>query len=170
MLRSGGKAAGDGQRACSRARGRLDWPVIDEQRRGAAPIRATNNCMSKWILLVEDDKDIQASLLDLLDMEGYSVRAASDGQEALDLLRDTPQLPGLILLDLMMRGMGGQEFRELQLQDPELATIPVVIMSADGEPSNRIADQGIAGYLRKPADVSEILDAVARHARPATAT
>lgn len=119
--------------------------------------------MNKWILLVEDDKDIQASLSDLLEMEGYSVRAAFDGRQALDLLRSCEHLPSLILLDLMMRGMGGQEFRELQRQDPRLADIAVVIMSADGESSNRVAEEGVAGYLRKPADVAEILDVVARH-------
>lgn len=124
--------------------------------------------MNNWILLVEDDKDIQASLLDLLEMEGYAVRGVYDGRQALDLLQNSQQLPSLILLDLMMRGMGGKEFRERQLQDPRFAQIPVVIMSADGEPTNHIADPGVAGYLRKPADVSDILDTVARHLRPET--
>lgn len=125
--------------------------------------------MNNWILLVEDDKDIQASLLDLLEMEGYAVRAAYDGRQALDLLQDSQNLPSLILLDLMMRGMGGKEFREKQLQDPRFANIPVVIMSADGEPTNHVADPGLSGYLRKPADVSDILETVARHLRPTTA-
>jgi two-component system response regulator MprA len=126
--------------------------------------------MNNWILLVEDDKDIQASLLDLLEMEGYEVRAAFDGRQALDLLQDCQQLPSLILLDLMMQGMGGKEFRALQLQDPRLAQVPVVIMSADGEPASHVADDGVAGYLRKPADVTDILDTIARHLRPTTAT
>lgn len=126
--------------------------------------------MKKWILLVEDDKDIQASLLDLLEMEGYAVEAAYDGQQALDMLRSCEHPPSLILLDLMMRGMGGQEFRELQLRDARLAAIPVVIMSADGQSSERLADEGISGYLRKPADVSDILEMVARHMSHSTAT
>lgn|SRR5690625_345202 len=126
--------------------------------------------MNNWILLVEDDKDIQASLLDLLEMEGYVVRAAYDGRQALDVLHDSEQLPSLILLDLMMHGMDGREFRKLQLQDPRLAQIPVVIMSADGEPANHVADEGLSGYLRKPADVSDILDTIARHLRPAAAS
>lgn len=126
--------------------------------------------MNKWILLIEDDKDIQASLLDLLEMEGYAVKAASDGRQALDLLQDCQQLPSLILLDLLMRGMDGKEFRTLQLQDPRLADIPVVIMSADGEPANHVADEGVTGYLRKPADVADILNVIARHMQPTTAT
>jgi two-component system response regulator MprA len=126
--------------------------------------------MNKWILLVEDDKDIQASLLDLLEMEGYVVRAAFDGRQALELLQNCQQLPSLILLDLVMRGMDGKEFRTRQLQDPRLADIPVVIMSADGEPANHVADEGVTGYLRKPADVTDILDVIARHMRSTTAT
>ena len=126
--------------------------------------------MKNWILLVEDDKDIQASLQDLLEMEGYTVRAASDGRQALDMLRDCQHLPSLILLDLVMRGMGGREFRQLQLQDRRLADIPVVIMSADGEPTGHVEDAGISGYLRKPADVNDILDTVARHMRPPVAS
>lgn len=119
--------------------------------------------MSKWVLLVEDDKDIQASLLDLLQLEGYSARAAFDGQQALDLLREGETLPELILLDLMMRGMSGKEFREAQLADEQLRAIPVVIMSADGRPAEHLESARVDGYLRKPADVDEILAVVARY-------
>lgn len=119
--------------------------------------------MRKWVLLVEDDKDIQESLLDLLELEGFAARGAFDGQQALDLLRECSELPALILLDLMMRGMGGQEFREAQLADPRLAEIPTVIMSADGRPAEQMRLQNAAGYLRKPADVDEILAVVGRY-------
>lgn len=122
--------------------------------------------MNHWILIVEDDKDIQASLLDLLEIEGYSVRGALDGQQALDILRDSESLPSLILLDLVMRGMDGREFRQQQLQDPRLAAIPVVIMSADSAPSSQENDLGISQYLSKPADVADILDVVSQHIRP----
>lgn len=119
--------------------------------------------MNNWVLLVEDDKDIQASLLDLLELEGYAARGAFDGQQALDLLRESPTLPSLILLDLMMRGMSGKEFREAQLQDPRLMGIPVVIMSADGRPADHLVNTRAEGYLRKPADVEEILGVVERY-------
>jgi CheY-like chemotaxis protein len=119
--------------------------------------------MKKWILLVEDDKDIQASLLDLLELEGYAARGAFDGEQALDVLHECEELPSLILLDLMMRGMGGKDFREAQVKDPKLADIPVVIMSADGRPAEHLIKAGVAGYLRKPADVDEILAVVARY-------
>lgn len=121
--------------------------------------------MSTWILVVEDDKDIQASLQDLLEMEGYVVRTALDGQQALDLLNGSQQLPGLILLDLMMQGMGGKEFRRHQLQSERLAGIPVVIMSADGEPNPLSKNTDVASYLRKPADVPDILQTIAQHIR-----
>jgi CheY-like chemotaxis protein len=124
--------------------------------------------MNTWILLVEDDKDIQASLLDLLEMEGYKVRSALDGQQALDMLQECRQLPRLILLDLIMQGMGGREFRQRQLQDPRLAGIPVVIMSADDNPGAHGTDEGISSYLRKPADVADILQVIALHVEQTT--
>lgn len=103
-------------------------------------------------------------------MEGYAVRSALDGQQALDMLQDCRQLPGLILLDLVMQGMGGREFRQRQLQDPRLAGIPVVIMSADANPGAHGTDEGVACYLRKPADVADILRVIARHLEPVTAS
>ena len=66
--------------------------------------------------------------------------------------------PELILLDLSMPGMSGQEFRRAQLDDARLALIPVVVLSADdGDP---IPD--VAGWLRKPVDLHELLAAVSR--------
>lgn len=123
--------------------------------------------MNTWILLVEDDKDIQASLLDLLELEGYKVHGAFDGQQALDILERSEQMPGLILLDLIMDGMDGAEFRRHQLLNPRLATIPVVVMSADDELARLGNDQGICGYLRKPSDISDILQTIKRNIRPA---
>lgn len=118
--------------------------------------------MNKWVLLVEDDKDIQDSLLDLLDMEGYTARGAFDGAQALEVLHSSEGLPSLILLDLMMRGMSGREFLEAQMADPRLRAVPVVIMSADGRPADEALNRQAAGYLRKPADIDEILEVVGR--------
>jgi two-component system phosphate regulon response regulator PhoB len=89
------------------------------------------------ILIVEDDKYILSAFQDLLNDEGYSVSTASNGQEALDILRASDQLPNLILLDWMMPVKDGLEFRREQSADASLAKIPTVMMSADGAIESR---------------------------------
>lgn len=125
--------------------------------------------MNKWLLLVEDDKDIQQSLLDLLELEGYRAKGAFDGGEALEVLREAEQLPELILLDLMMRGMSGHEFLQVQAADTRLKHLPVVVMSADGAPKSELVQTQASGFLRKPADVEDILGLVERYLGPPAA-
>ena len=85
---------------------------------------------AKAVLLVEDDIDVREAVADTLDEAGYRVSPARNGQEALDMLRSGAVQPRVILLDLMMPVMDGWQFREEQLRDPALASIPVVALSA----------------------------------------
>ena len=114
------------------------------------------------ILVVEDDPDIRDALAAVLETEGYDVAKASDGQEALGQLR-TSATPSLILLDLYMPVMNGWAFRAEQLRDPKLASIPVVVVSADSRVANRAADLGAAGWVGKPIDFDRLLALVAIH-------
>jgi len=98
----------------------------------------------------------------VLETEGYDVAKASDGQEALGQLR-TSATPSLILLDLYMPVMNGWAFRAEQLRDPKLASIPVVVVSADSRVANRAADLGAAGWVGKPIDFDRLLALVAIH-------
>lgn len=120
------------------------------------------NLATKRILIVEDDQDILDALVDLLSSEGYSVSTAENGQVALSHLRETETLPSVILLDLMMPIMDGKTFRAEQRMDPRLQSIPVVLMSADGRAESRLQEYGFEHYIRKPADVSTILEMVGR--------
>lgn len=118
------------------------------------------------ILVVEDDFDIRDTLAQILEAEGYVVRGAANGHEALELLRrDRGDLPALILLDLMMPVMNGWQFRAEQLQDPELATIPVVVISADASVHQKAASIDAASFLKKPVQLETLLDTVFRFAR-----
>jgi len=108
------------------------------------------------VLVVEDDFDVRESITDILEHDGYDVRCAGDGREALDLL-DAGPTPALILLDLMMAGMNGFQFRAEQRRRPELAAIPVVILSADRQIENKAHELGADGFLRKPTKMSELL-------------
>lgn len=82
------------------------------------------------VLIVEDEKDIRESLGELLEAEGFVVALAENGQIALESLSEAAPLPDVILIDLMMPHMDGEQFRREQLANERLARIPIVIMSA----------------------------------------
>lgn len=122
-----------------------------------------NSATPKQILVVEDDESIRSSLQSLLEMEGYSVQSASNGAEALKILENSGK-PDLILLDLMMPVMDGFEFREKMDRLPEMARVPVVVMSADGNISTKKARVKAVDYLKKPVDINVLLERVERFA------
>jgi CheY-like chemotaxis protein len=104
----------------------------------------------QYILIVEDCRDEREALRLTLEIEGYNVIAVAGGHEALIHMRGTEPLPSMILLDLMMHGTNGWEFRTEQLRDPRLAAIPVVVCSGDGRLTEKALALGIAEYLEKP--------------------
>ena len=113
------------------------------------------------ILLVEDDSAINDALADALTADGYAVMAAHDGLEALRLLRDEP-LPDLIVLDLMLPNMSGQQFRVRQVTDPMLRDIPVIVLSAVpsvGEIAKALSADAV---LPKPVRLDELLTTIER--------
>jgi CheY-like chemotaxis protein len=120
---------------------------------------------SRGVLIVEDDPDIRETIAQILEEEGYEVRGASNGKQALDLLREGAR-PQLILLDLMMPIMDGWLFRTEQRQDPAIADIPVVVISADGNLRQQAAKIQANGYLRKPVGIETLLDTVERYVTP----
>src|SRR5262245_39975877 len=98
------------------------------------------------ILIVEDDPEIREMLRQLLAGEGFYTVAAGDGLEALHLLRTVrrraPETPCLVLLDLKMPRLGGNEFRRAQLIDPTVANVPVAVMSGATDLKQRAAAMG----------------------------
>ncbi len=118
--------------------------------------------MSARVLVVEDDKDIRRNVVQLLELEGYAVEAAGNGLEALTALQGAQVLPSVIILDLMMPVMDGFQFREEQNKQPQLAKIPVIIMTADGRTDEKRMRAGAVAALRKPADVDAILNLVSK--------
>lgn len=106
-------------------------------------------------MIVDDDADIRMAVQIVLETYGYCVITANDGAEALAKL-EAGERPCLIILDLMMPGMDGQQFREAQLADPALAKIPVVVLSGDYKVGERAAEMGVEG-LRKPIQLPKLL-------------
>jgi two-component system, chemotaxis family, chemotaxis protein CheY len=101
------------------------------------------------ILIVEDDPRSRTVLTDLLEEEGYAVAAVADGQAALEYLRQSSR-PCLILLDLKTPRLDGWGFRAVQRQDPALATIPVVVLTALPVTVTQARELAAEGYLMKP--------------------
>ena len=117
------------------------------------------------ILVIDDDPDMREILTEILAEEGYRVTGARNGREALEYLRNETR-PSLILLDIMMPEMDGWRFRREQQKQPELASIPVVLLSAHGSVRDAALALGAADYLRKPLRVETLLEVAERYCRP----
>lgn len=117
---------------------------------------------AKHILIVEDSLDLQALLAQLIESEGHSTTLASHGRQALDLLESMPVPPSLILLDLMMPVMDGFEFIKVQLEDPKLSQIPVVVMTADSNPQSNVQNLKVKEVVKKPISADLVLEIVDR--------
>lgn len=114
------------------------------------------------ILVVEDDADVREALAAVLETHGYVVLAAENGRQALDKLRNGVACC-LILLDLFMPEMDGWAFRAEQMRDPELAGIPVVIISADPVAARKAVTPGIVAAMTKPVEFQPLLAVVGQH-------
>jgi CheY-like chemotaxis protein len=113
------------------------------------------------VLVVEDDENTQSVMSTVLRLSGFEVGTAHDGREALDWLHAHAR-PGLILLDLMMPRMDGWQFRQEQRQDPALADVPVVLVSATHDLPEQAKSLGADRYLQKPVVFEELLGLLKR--------
>jgi CheY-like chemotaxis protein len=129
----------------------LPEPDRTPSRRGHCPV-----------LIVEDDADLRDMMAQLLALEGYRTQTVPNGRAALDYLRQG-DFPDVILLDLMMPVMDGWEFRRRQREDPQLARVPVVVLSALDQA--RAADLEGAAFLKKPLDFDRLLELVRQYCR-----
>jgi CheY-like chemotaxis protein len=93
----------------------------------------------------------------LLTLEGFQAAAVANGREALDYLEDS-SAPDIILLDLMMPIMDGWEFRRRQRQNPDLSSVPVIVLSALDQ--SRTGGLDPVAFLKKPLDFDRLLQLV----------
>jgi CheY-like chemotaxis protein len=120
---------------------------------------ANDGAPCSGILVVDDDPDIRDSLKEVLEDEGYTVNSVANGREALEYLRGG-QRPCVILLDLMMPVMDGWQFRREQKQDPTIAGIPLIVITATGKRPVLIdADE----LVMKPLDLGRLFEAIERY-------
>jgi CheY-like chemotaxis protein len=120
------------------------------------------------ILVVDDDPASVEALCELLEAAGHDVDRAENGSQALELLRDGEKFC-VILLDVMMPVMNGYEFREEQLKDPSLASIPVFLVTADSRARKRAEELQTARFFQKPVSPRDLLSAVGEYCGPAPA-
>ncbi|UQA56335.1 response regulator [Polyangium aurulentum] len=111
----------------------------------------------KTVLLVEDEYDLQQAVKGLLEDDGYEVIACGSGEEALEALEGSR--PDLMLLDLMLPYMSGDEVLETVRCKLKLDGLPVIVMSAVRTPKDEVVARS-QGFLKKPFSADRLLSAV----------
>ena len=121
------------------------------------------------ILIVDDEKLILISTRIVLESVGYNVLTAASGEEAIRSARE--EVPGLILLDIMMPGIDGWETLSRLKEDPVTKEIPVIIFTAREHSRGRqlAREMGAADYFQKPFEPDELIAIVEEYLVPANA-
>ena len=127
---------------------------------GGPPIRVT---MSKIVLIVEDNELNMKLFHDLLESQGFRTLQTREGLSALALARENR--PDLILMDIQLPEISGLEVTKWLKDDPELAHIPVIAVTAFAMKGDeeRIRSGGCEAYISKPISVTHFLEVVRRH-------
>lgn len=116
------------------------------------------------VLIVEDDKDISELMEFYLSSQGFKVDVAGNGSEAIDYLKNSPKLPCLILLDLMMPGMSGWDFLKLlrngEVEKEKAQELPVLLTTAvEGSELQKIQDS-YQDIVKKPFQLERLVEKV----------
>ena len=110
------------------------------------------------VLIVDDDERMREYVRVNLEMEGYTVREAGDGEEGLQVLEEST--PDLVLLDVMMPGVDGWEMLRRVQERHGVGTIPVIMFSGkvDEPAAEEAAKRGAQGFIGKPFNPQELID------------
>jgi two-component system, sensor histidine kinase and response regulator len=116
----------------------------------------------KKILIVEDDSAVRQNIQELLDAEGYDVRVAKNGREAIDVVAEV--MPDLVLCDVMMPDLDGHGLLKELSKDIHTATIPFVFLTARADPSDlrEAMNMGADDYITKPFTRDVLLNAISK--------
>jgi len=122
--------------------------------------------MSKKILTVDDSPSVRKMVEFSLKSKGYTMGAAGDGLEALELLNQEPY--DAIILDVNMPRMNGLEFLEKRLEIEEIADIPVIMLTTEGQDEDRdkAISLGATAYIIKPFKPSQLLELLEEFLQP----
>jgi two-component system alkaline phosphatase synthesis response regulator PhoP len=113
--------------------------------------------LKQRILVVDDDREVVRLMQAYLERAGYEVMTAYDGQSAVHMLRR--EKPDLLLLDLMLPDQDGFDITRLMRSDPTLADIPIIMLTARVDVTDRIVglEMGADDYVTKPYDPREVV-------------
>jgi two-component system, sensor histidine kinase and response regulator len=117
---------------------------------------------SRTVLVVEDDAHLMEGIREILELDEYEVVTASSGVHGLDVLREMPRLPDLIVSDIMMPKMDGYQFFEAVRSESDWVMIPFIFLTAKGEKADiRLGkSMGADDYVTKPFSAEDLLVAV----------
>ena len=123
----------------------------------------TTDNVQSHVMVVEDDRDTREVVKLILELEGMDVTEASDGLEALERLHQlreaNPHSPCAIVLDIMMPRCSGAEFRKRQLDDPLIADVPIIVLSAIAD-HLRVDELNAFARVPKPFDPDQLVTVV----------
>jgi CheY-like chemotaxis protein len=117
--------------------------------------------MTHTVLVVEDEQDLREMIRDALELGGYAVVTATDGQDALDKLPDIKRLC-LVILDLLMPVMNGWDFLDRMRERSDLKSVPVVVHSSATDE----APAGVTRVLQKPLMFDRLLSVARQYCTP----
>ena len=117
------------------------------------------------VLVVDDVDATRDGLAGLLRILGYETCTASDGAEALKVLQGDPHIRAVVL-DLLMPRTNGYWFREQQLRDPSIASVPVIVFTGAGKREEIMEALKVSEVLSKPLSVDRLLEAIGRCCHP----
>ncbi len=116
----------------------------------------------RLILVVDDERSIRESIVELLDVEGYDCLTANNGEEAFSVLEQSERVPDVILLDQMMPKVTGEQFLVALRNFPEYLLVSVILVSA-AQDAQKIANSFGVDFVRKPLDADLLLKAIERN-------
>lgn len=121
----------------------------------------TNRSDGQYILIVEDDADLRSVEAEVLGADGFDVRTASDGIEALEAIA-TAGTPALILLDLRMPRLNGWDLAARLRANERLRRVPIIVVAAHLAIAEEASSLGARAWLHKPVSIDHLLSVVRR--------
>ena len=117
----------------------------------------SNSILKHRRVLIVDDQEINRDVLGMILEDGYETLFATNGQEALDCIRQNDYDISLLLLDLMMPVMDGFEVMERMKKDPLMQAIPVIVLTSEKSAELKALQLGAADFITKPFDLAEVI-------------
>lgn len=115
----------------------------------------SQNTKAHTVLVVDDDPVIRDMMVDILDLEGYPIRVARNGYEALDVLRHEQNY--LVFLDLMMPGLDGRQVCEMLDAEPQVRSHHIIVLMSAMDRLEEASSLNVDAVMPKPFVVEDVV-------------